>query len=291
MFLEVVMVAEKNRQIALFRYGIISDFVNRTQQFKLGEKEKLLRSKYNCAWQIPHSKKTSISRGIIIYWIKRYKESGGKIESLYPQRRSDIGKSRVIDTQTKNNLIYLTKNSDINTVRALLSEMNRRGWVTPGTSLTFPTVYRFLCQNGLIDYLKMRKKRHLKNSRNFADDSTWMQKIQQNKIPLKALQHELSSKVSPEDIELLCNCNRMDQLIYRKRALTLLSYYKGIPVDSISDHFLIPKSTILFQHRFSRNENSCSITSLERLSKYVNSIILVSYRYRFILYNEKSYII
>ena len=80
------MVTDKNRQIALFRYGIISDFVNQTQQFKLGEKEKLLRSKYNCTWQIPHSKKISISRGIIIYWIKRYKESGGKFESLYPTK-------------------------------------------------------------------------------------------------------------------------------------------------------------------------------------------------------------
>ena len=87
----------------------------------------------------------------------------------------------------------------------------------------------------------MRKKRHLENSRDYADDSNWMQKIQQNKIPLKELQHELSSKASPEDIELLYNCNRVDQIMYRKRALTILSYYKGIPVDSISDHFLIPK--------------------------------------------------
>ncbi len=117
------MFADKNREIALFRYGIISDFVNRTQLLNYGEKEKLLRSKYNCIWQIPHSKKTSISRGIINHWIKRYKEYGGKIESLYPQRRSDIGKSRVIDSQTENNLIYLAKNSDISTVRAILFEM------------------------------------------------------------------------------------------------------------------------------------------------------------------------
>ena len=276
------MVADKNRQIALFRYGIISDFVNRTQQFKLGEKEKLLRSKYNCTWQIPHSKKTSISRGIIIYWIKRYKESGGKFESLYPQRRSDIGKSRVIDTETENNLIYLAKNSDTSTVRAILSEMIHRGWVTPGTSLTFPTVYRFLSQTGLMDNLKRRKKRNLKNTRSIEDDSTWMQKIQQNKIPLNALLLELSSKVSPEDIELLCNCNRMDQLIYRKRALTLLSYYKGIPVDSISDYFLIPKSTILFQLRLLKEQSLKSLMKAKRRRvkkyedpKYINELFKI----------------
>ena len=239
------MDTDKNNQIALFRYGIISDFLNRKQPFKHGEKDKLFRGKTDCTWKIPHSKKTTISRGIIYHWIDRYIESGGQLESLYPQRRSDIGKSRAIDTQTENKLIYLTKNSDISTVRGILSDMNRRGWVTPGTSFTFSTVYRFLCQNGFIDYVKMRKKRHLENIRDYADDSNWMQKIQQNKIPLKELQKELSSKGSPEDIELLYNCNRVDQIMYRKRALTILSYYKGIPVDSISDHFLIPKSTIL----------------------------------------------
>jgi transposase len=258
------------KQIALFRYGIISDFVNRKEILKYGEQEQLLRSKYNCRWRIPFSKKTRISHGIIIHWIKRYNESGGEIESLYPQRRSDIGQSRVIDTQTANNLIYLTKNSDISTVRKILSEMNCRGLVTPGTSLTFPTVYRFLCQTGLMDYLKMRKKPPPKNSRSIEEDATWMQKIQQNKIPLKELQHELSLKVPPEDIELLYNCNRSDQLIYRKRALTILSYYKGIPVDSISDHFLIHKSTILVQLRLLKEQGLKSLMKIRRkkIKKY-----------------------
>lgn len=138
------MAADKNKQIALFRYGIISDLINRKQQFKYGEKEKLLRINLDCTWQIPHSQKTTISWGIIYHWIDRYKESGGKLESLYPQRRSDIGKSRVIDTETENYLIYLTKNSNISTVREIKSEMDRRGLVASGTSLTYPTVNRFL---------------------------------------------------------------------------------------------------------------------------------------------------
>jgi transposase len=278
----LMMVADKNRQIALFRYGIISDFVNRTQQFKLGEKEKLFKSKLNCTWKIPHSQKTTISRGIIYHWIDRYKKSGEKLDSLYPRRRHDIGKSRVIDTQTENNLIYLTKNSDISTVRAIVSEMNYRGWVTPGTSFTYPTVYRILCQTGLMNCIKMRKKRNLKNSRSIKDDSTWMQMIQQNKIPLKELQHELSSKAAPEDIELLYNCNRLDQIIYRKRALTILSYYKGIPIDSISDHFLIPRSTILFQLRLLEKKDLKGVMKIKRRkvrkfedSKYIKELFKI----------------
>ena len=155
------MVADQGKQTALFRYGIISDFVNRTQVLEYGEKEKLLRSKYNCTWRIPYSGRTRISRTIILYWIKRYKEGGGKIEALYPQRRSDIGKSRVIDTQTAKNLTNLAKNFDISSVKTILSEMNRRGLVSPGTLLTYPTVYRFLCQNGLMENLKKRKNENI----------------------------------------------------------------------------------------------------------------------------------
>lgn len=258
------MIEDKNRQIALFRYGIISDFINRKQRLEYGENEILLRSKTNCTWKIPQSQKTTISRGIIYHWIDRYRESGGNLESLYPQRRSDIGKSRVIDSATENYLTYLVKNSDISTVRAIVSEMNQRGWVTPGTSFTYSTVYRFIRQNGLMDYIKMRKKQHHKNSRDFADDSTWMNKIQQNKIPLKVLQQELSSKGSPEDIELLYNINRLEQIIYRKRALTILSYYKGIPVDSISDYFLIPKGTITRHLRIFKEKGLKSVIKAKR---------------------------
>ena len=46
------MIADKNKQIALFRYGIISDLINRKQRLKYGEKEKLLRGKLNCTWKI-----------------------------------------------------------------------------------------------------------------------------------------------------------------------------------------------------------------------------------------------
>jgi hypothetical protein len=32
------MIADKNKQIALFRYGIIGDLINRKQRLKYGEK-------------------------------------------------------------------------------------------------------------------------------------------------------------------------------------------------------------------------------------------------------------
>ena len=266
------MVADQGKQIALFRYGIISDFVNRTQLLEYGEKEKLLRSKYDCTWRIPYSDRTRVSRTIILYWIRRYKEGGEKIEALYPQRRSDIGNSRVIDTQTAKNLTNLTKNSDISSAKTILSEMNHRGLVSPGTLLTYPTVCRFLWQNGLMENLKKRKKPSIKDSHSLADDILWMQKLQQSKINLEELQHELSLKIAPEEVKLLYMCNKMAQLIYRKRALTILSYYKGIPIDLISNHYLIPKATILNHLKVFKEQGPKKLMKINRgqFKKYEN---------------------
>ena len=69
-------------QIALFRYGIISDFVNRKGVLKNGEKEKLLNSKVNCVWNIPFSERTHISRATILNWIKRFEQGKRKIVPL-----------------------------------------------------------------------------------------------------------------------------------------------------------------------------------------------------------------
>ena len=231
-------------QIALFRYGIISDLVNRKEIFKYGEQEQLLRSKSNCIWRIPLSNRTSVSRGIILYWIKRYEESGGKIESLYPRSRSDIGKSRVIDVQTTKNLVNLTKNSNIRTVNTIISEMNSRGLVTPGTRLTYSSVYHFLHKNELMDYLNMRKRPTQKESYNSDEDRIWMRKLRQGKIRIEELQQTLLSKITPNDIRILRNCILKKPLKYRNRALTILSYHKGIPLDLISDYYLVPKPTI-----------------------------------------------
>ena len=79
-------------------------------------------------------------------------------------------------------VLYTIKQTGL-PLREIISEMDRRGLVASGTTLTHPTVNRFLWKNGYIDYIKMRKKRYIENYRDFVDDSTWMQKIQQNKIP------------------------------------------------------------------------------------------------------------
>jgi putative transposase len=72
---------ERCKQIALFRYGVISDFVNQTT-LPFGAQEKLLEYKSNCEWKIPYSDRNKISRGTIIHWIRLYRAGETKLEAL-----------------------------------------------------------------------------------------------------------------------------------------------------------------------------------------------------------------
>ena len=49
---------------------------------------------------IPYSGRTRISKNTIYRWIRRYQNSGGAIESLYPEKREDQGKTRKFDEET-----------------------------------------------------------------------------------------------------------------------------------------------------------------------------------------------
>ncbi|MBI5139341.1 helix-turn-helix domain-containing protein, partial [Candidatus Nomurabacteria bacterium] len=60
---------EKTKTVAVFRFGIISEFVSRS----------------------------GISRSTIMKWILAYKKGGYQIEALYPKIRADKGKCKVLD--------------------------------------------------------------------------------------------------------------------------------------------------------------------------------------------------
>jgi putative transposase len=143
------MEEEQKKQIAVFRFGVIHEFVGGAV-LDYGEQERLLGQKCARKWQIPYSDRTRISRAAILSWIKRYKESGGKLESLYPKDRQDRKTSRAIDAQTAENLIAVRKSMPGATVPALIKVMEKRRLISPGTRLKATTVYRFLHNQNLM---------------------------------------------------------------------------------------------------------------------------------------------
>jgi len=137
------MTEEQKKTIAAFRFGVICELVN-SARLSPGEQARLIREKCARKWQIPFSEKTRISRGTIWRWVRRYRSSNGKLESLYPQDRSDRGKSRVLDEETALGLIRLRQEMPQATVATLIKQVQTRGIVNPATALCPSTVYRLL---------------------------------------------------------------------------------------------------------------------------------------------------
>ncbi len=141
---------DKQKRIAVFRFGVIADFVD-GRTLDRGETDRLMKDKCARKWTIPHSVRTRISESAIKQWIARYKASGNKLESLYPRGRSDKGKPRAIDEETAMGLKTLRKELPGVSLPVLMQQARHRKIILPGTKVTYSAVYRFLQAEGLLD--------------------------------------------------------------------------------------------------------------------------------------------
>ncbi|MCP3677000.1 MAG: transposase [Deltaproteobacteria bacterium] len=140
---------DEKKDVAVFRFGVIHDFVNGLH-LERGEQERLLRDKCKRKWFIPHSSRTRLTRSTILRWIKRYQESNGRLESLYPPERSDRGKSRGLDEESALALIRIRKEFPKTPVVQMIEELKKRGALAPGREPSLSTVYRFLHHHDLM---------------------------------------------------------------------------------------------------------------------------------------------
>jgi len=140
-------------EVAIFRFGVIHDFVSGVELSR-GDRERLLRDKSGRKWQIPFSEKTRLTRTTILRWVRMYQDGNGKLEALYPRGRCDQGKSRAMDEETACALVGLRKALPKAPVPSLIDQMVQRQLVTPGVILAPTTVYRFLHREGLMNLTK-----------------------------------------------------------------------------------------------------------------------------------------
>jgi len=137
------MEEENKKKVALFRYGVISDFIN-GKTFIRGEKNKLLEEKCAKKWDIPFSSRTSVSRSVIKEWIKTYRDSGNKLESLFPKMRNDKGQIRSVASETILGLVNLRKEMADKPLPILLKKARERNIIMPGKYISRATAYRIL---------------------------------------------------------------------------------------------------------------------------------------------------
>ena len=140
---------EQKQKVAVFRFGVIADFVTGAQPTR-GERRRLLRDKCARKWEIPFSARTFIGISTIRDWIARYRAGGGDLQALYPAGRSDSGKPRSIDEETAAALVRVRQEMPEATVDSVIAAMYQRQLVAPGTRLAPTSVWRFLTAHGLM---------------------------------------------------------------------------------------------------------------------------------------------
>lgn len=146
------MTEEQKKQVATFRFGVIHELVN-TKELSRGEQERLIRDKCARRWSIPFSNRTRIGRTTILRWIRLYKGSNGRFESLVASSRSDRGASRSMDEETSLSLIGLRDEFPRITISALISKMRE---ANPGVKLNASGVNRLLKREGLVKPAQVR---------------------------------------------------------------------------------------------------------------------------------------
>ena len=137
---------DRKHEIALFRYGLISDLIN-IQPGTRGLLAKL-RKKAEHNYKIPCSDRTTVAAETIRDWLKKYRKSG--FDALLPKERKDRGKSRKLPTHVSDLLLETKEKNPDFTVSLIISHVRESGRIEPDIKLSPSTVYKLLARNGLM---------------------------------------------------------------------------------------------------------------------------------------------
>jgi transposase InsO family protein len=133
-------------KLALFRYALVGPLVLET--LPRGELTRRAREIAARRYDIPHSKRISVSVDTLLDWAIRYRTGG--FEALAPKPRQDRGQSRAITPQLADLIARLKRENPHRTGTTLLRELALScGKNSPGVSSS--TLYRFLKQRGLTE--------------------------------------------------------------------------------------------------------------------------------------------
>ncbi|MGH3632143.1 MAG: DDE-type integrase/transposase/recombinase [Sciscionella sp.] len=129
----------QREQIALFRYGVISELVSRPLAPR--EKEKLLAAIAAKTWALPGSQRTQIGRTTVRDWIELYQRHG--LDGLKPGVRADLGKPRAIPEPAQELLLALRAERPGASIDSLIRTVELSGRVEPAPRLSRSSVHRF----------------------------------------------------------------------------------------------------------------------------------------------------
>src|SRR4030043_2442691 len=143
----LTMDKEKKEKVWLCRFGVNSRLHGVKEEER--QQEALLREITSTAWEIPFSKRTVLGRSTVLEWLKKYRDSGGKLESLEPRQRSDKGKARSRDEETEQTLVGLKTELKGASLPVILRVARERKLLPPDFHASVQSLYRLFQRLGL----------------------------------------------------------------------------------------------------------------------------------------------
>ena len=137
---------EKKRQaVALFRYGLISEFLH--TELNRGEQKRrmkeLARRRYDVSWE---AQTIRVSTGSLKHWLGAYRKFG--FDGLLPKVRRDKGTCKAIDPLLAGKIVAVKRATPTLSIPELIRSLEDVEEAVPG-KLKHSTVHRLLQRHGL----------------------------------------------------------------------------------------------------------------------------------------------
>lgn len=133
-------------QIALFRYGLIAEFLH-LPEGKNGLYKKL-SEKASCDYVIPGTLRTRVATETLRDWLTLYRKGG--FDLLMPKVRRDQGQARAIPQEVSDQLLSWKEEKRDLTIPLLIAKAVSSGKLPEGLVLAPATVHRLLSRHGLM---------------------------------------------------------------------------------------------------------------------------------------------
>lgn len=133
----------KRKKICDFRHSVVAELGN--PYLDRGKLTRLIKEKSGMEYDIPYSKRRTLTESCIRRWLNLYKKYGK--EGLVPEMRHDRGRSRVLDDQEQSALINLLESKHELTAAAAVKKLQNKGIIK--SEISSSSLSRFIKSNGL----------------------------------------------------------------------------------------------------------------------------------------------
>lgn len=140
--------SKRAEEVALFRYGLISDFLHPPGEETCRKLYQRLREKASQSYCIPGSRRTRVAVETLKDWLDAYR--GGGFDALRPKPRSDIGHARSIPPEVLDLLVHTKDDHRDYSVAMVIEEARQKSEQARGLPLPVSTVHRLLSRAGMM---------------------------------------------------------------------------------------------------------------------------------------------